>query len=188
MAAKKTRRKKASQKPTRRPARKVAKKKVSPRKRKVAKKKVAPKKRKVAKKRAAPKKRKAARKSPPKRKAATKTPARGTALKFQKAQAKKPAKPAKKPRPWAPKHFGLHQEVELPQLDETAPRDEVWEIFRTYDRDNSGAIDRGELARLLEALGQTPNEEELAVALDVVDSDHSGKISWTEFSAFWRAR
>ena len=75
-----------------------------------------------------------------------------------------------------------------PAADDQAPRDEVREIFRSYDYDGSGSIDAGELARLLEALGMAPSEEDLAVALDVVDANHSGKVSWSEFSAWWRAQ
>lgn len=72
--------------------------------------------------------------------------------------------------------------------EDRAPGDEAREIFRSYDYDGSGSIDAGELARLLEALGMAPTEEDLAVALEVVDANHSGKISWPEFSAWWRAQ
>lgn len=74
-----------------------------------------------------------------------------------------------------------------PDLDE-APRDEVLEIFRSYDRDGSGSIDRGELASLLEALGMAPSEEDVGIALEIVDRNRSGKVSWPEFSAWWRSR
>jgi Ca2+-binding EF-hand superfamily protein len=64
----------------------------------------------------------------------------------------------------------------------------VLELFRHYDRDGSGSMDAAELARLLEALGMSPSEEDLRVALDVVDRNRSGKISWSEFSAWWKGR
>ncbi len=66
--------------------------------------------------------------------------------------------------------------------------DETREIFAAYDRDGSGSIDRAEFSRLLEALGAAPSEDELAVALGVVDANRSGKISWAEFRAWWTAR
>jgi Ca2+-binding EF-hand superfamily protein len=72
--------------------------------------------------------------------------------------------------------------------EDRPPRDEVREIFRSYDRDGSGSIDAAELARLLEALGMAPTEEDLAVALEVVDANHGGNVSWPEFSAWWRAQ
>jgi hypothetical protein len=75
------------------------------------------------------------------------------------------------------------------ELRETPPRDEVREIFLTYDRDGSGTIDRSELARLLEALGAPPTDEmELTIGLDAIDLNRNQKISWEEFSTWWRAR
>jgi Ca2+-binding EF-hand superfamily protein len=81
----------------------------------------------------------------------------------------------------------MHQTVSHPELDDEA-HEEVFEIFKAYDRDGSGSIDRGEFARLLEALGQNPSELELSIALDVVDANHSGRISWDEFKAWWSNR
>ena len=80
----------------------------------------------------------------------------------------------------------LHARTGLTELSESQPRDEVWEIFRRYDVNGSGFIDRSELAHLCEALGMALGEDELLVAFDVVDANHSGKISWEEFSAWWR--
>lgn len=87
-------------------------------------------------------------------------------------------KPTKKPP--------MHGRVSNPELDEDG-HDETFEIFKSFDRDGSSSIDRGELARLLEALGQQIDEEELAVALDAIDSNRSGRISWQEFQAWWSA-
>jgi len=75
-----------------------------------------------------------------------------------------------------------------PELSDTPPRDEVREIFRTYDRDGSGSIDLGELARLLEALGTPANEGELEMAFDIIDTNANRKISWEEFNTWWRSR
>ena len=66
--------------------------------------------------------------------------------------------------------------------------DETFEVFKSFDRDGSGSIDRGEFARLLEALGQAIGEEELEIALDAVDSNRSGRISWAEFKSWWSDR
>lgn len=66
--------------------------------------------------------------------------------------------------------------------------DETFEVFKSFDRDGSGSIDRGEFARLLEALGQAIGEEELEIALDAVDSNRSGRISWAEFQSWWSDR
>jgi Ca2+-binding EF-hand superfamily protein len=75
-----------------------------------------------------------------------------------------------------------------PVDDFTSSGDELVDIFQRYDRDRTGFIERNEFARLLEALGQMPEEDELAVALDVVDSDRTGKVSFQEFKRWWTAR
>lgn len=104
----------------------------------------------------------------------------------KKAPVKKPApKPTKKKG--TPRNPPMHARVNHPELDDE-DHEEVFEIFKVYDRDGSGSIDRAEFTRLLEALGMTPGEEELSVALDVVDANHSGKISWDEFKAWWTNR
>jgi Ca2+-binding EF-hand superfamily protein len=80
------------------------------------------------------------------------------------------------------------KQLEL-QIDPPAhEHDETFEIFKSFDRDGSGSIDRGELSRLLEALGQQPTEDELVIALSVIDANDSGRISWDEFKAWWSNR
>ena len=81
----------------------------------------------------------------------------------------------------------MHTGVNHPELDDKEHGSEVFEIFRTYDRDHSGSINRGELAHLLEALGGGISEEELTIALGEIDANHSGKISWMEFKTWWVA-
>nr|WP_174256931.1 EF-hand domain-containing protein [Myxococcus xanthus] len=70
----------------------------------------------------------------------------------------------------------------------TSSGDEVLDIFQRYDRDRTGTIDRAEFARLLEALGQNISDDELEIAVDIVDTDRTGKISWNEFKAWWNSR
>ena len=133
--------------------------------------------------------------------ATKKTPAK-KAVKKKPVTKKKPAprkgaKPVSKPvsKKAAPKKAALkrnppmHASVTHPELaDDEEERDEVFEVFKSFDRDGSGSIDRGELARLLEALGQEIPEVELEIALEVIDVNHSGRISWDEFKAWWSAR
>lgn len=75
-----------------------------------------------------------------------------------------------------------------PVDDFTSSGDELVDIFQRYDRDRTGFIERNEFARLLEALGQDTEEEMLAVALDVVDSERTGKVSFQNFKRWWTAR
>lgn len=121
-----------------------------------------------------------------KKKAPKKTAAKKTAARKRAPANKKPT-PVTKKRKGSPRRPPMHTQVNHPELDDEE-HEEVFEIFRVYDRDGSGSIDRQEFARLLEALGSAPSEDELAVALDVVDANHSGKISWHEFKAWWTNR
>lgn len=152
----------ASKKKKKKPAAKKAKKTA-------AKKRAAPKKKKpAAKKRAAPKKR-----AVPTKKKAAAEPSMSDTL---KASA-----------------IDLSSEENLrsrhaPVDDLTSSGDELVDIFQRYDRDRTGYIERNEFARLLEALGQQPEEEELAVALDMVDSMRTGKVSFQDFKRWWTAR
>ncbi|MFY1825635.1 EF-hand domain-containing protein [Myxococcus fulvus] len=82
--------------------------------------------------------------------------------------------------PLAPEHAAVD---EL-----TSSGNELLDIFQRYDRNRTGAIERAEFARLLEALGQDVTDEELEIALDIVDADRTGKISWLGFKAWWRSR
>ena len=113
-----------------------------------------------------------------------KTPGKKIGVKKAKKIAPKQATPKKKVR-----QPPMHARVDHPELsDSETEHDETFEIFKSFDRDGSGSIDRMELARLLEALGQDLPEVELEVALEVIDSNHSGRISWDEFKAWWSAR
>ncbi len=127
----------------------------------------------------------------PKKPAPRKSPAKKPAKKAAKTPARKPAKkPARKPAPAkkpAARALPMHARVSHPELDDGG-YEEVFETFKAFDRDGSGSIDRGELARLLEALGQPIDEEELDIALDVIDANHSGRVSWSEFKAWWTDR
>lgn len=126
------------------------------------------------------------------RKKPTTKPAKKKPLvKKKAAAAKKPAarKPPAKRRAPRGRTPPMHRVVNHPELsDSEAEQDETFEVFKSFDRDGSGSIDRRELARLLEALGQALSEEELEIALGAVDANRSGRISWDEFKAWWSAR
>ncbi len=113
-----------------------------------------------------------------------KKPAKAPAVKKKKSTKAAAPKPSRQPRAMPP----MHHHLDHPELDDEPHGDEVFEIFKTYDSNDSGSIDRAEFARLCEALGMRITEEEQAVALDAVDSNHSGRISWSEFKAWWNDR
>eukprot|EP00949_MAST-11_sp_MAST-11-sp1_P001770 g1770.t1 len=58
---------------------------------------------------------------------------------------------------------------------------EFKEAFRLFDKDGGGSIDVDELKEAMEALGQSPDDEELQSMVDEVDEDGSGEIEFEEF-------
>jgi Ca2+-binding EF-hand superfamily protein len=59
----------------------------------------------------------------------------------------------------------------------------IWDIV---DGDSSGALDRAEVGKVFEAMGQNLNEKKLAKAFKAMDSDGGGEISFEELLAWWR--
>ena len=55
------------------------------------------------------------------------------------------------------------------------------EAFNTFDTDGSGSIDAQEMKLLLEAIGESPTEEELFRFMAEVDEDGEGEIEFSEF-------
>ncbi|MBU8894504.1 EF-hand domain-containing protein [Corallococcus sp. M34] len=83
-------------------------------------------------------------------------------------------------QPLAPEHAAVD---EL-----TSSGNELLDIFQRYDRQRTGHIEHSGFARLLEALGQNITDDELMIALDVVDPDRTGTISWMQFKTWWTSR
>ena len=57
----------------------------------------------------------------------------------------------------------------------------LWEAFKVFDADGSGAISAKELGEVMRSLGQSPNEIELRDMIKEVDVDLSGSIDFEEF-------
>ena len=55
------------------------------------------------------------------------------------------------------------------------------EAFKMFDADNSGSIDTEELKEAMQALGQSPTDEEVEDLVRQVDVDESGTIDFGEF-------
>lgn len=53
------------------------------------------------------------------------------------------------------------------------------------DSDNSGTLDSAELAALCKALGSSLDHNELVAALNTMDKDGNGSISYEEFYGWW---
>jgi len=67
------------------------------------------------------------------------------------------------------------------RIGERDPEKELRDAFAVFDTDNSGAIDRKELKRLMKKLGQNLSEAELDAMMDEVDINGDGEISFEEF-------
>lgn len=57
--------------------------------------------------------------------------------------------------------------------------------FKDADKDQSGALSASELAGLAVTLGSELDKHQLHVAIDMLDTDRNGTISFEEFSAWW---
>jgi Ca2+-binding EF-hand superfamily protein len=68
---------------------------------------------------------------------------------------------------------------------DTEREENVIPAFNKYDADNSGAIDKEELAALSKELGHELTEEELDTALKDLDLNGDGVIDLKEFSRWW---
>ena len=64
----------------------------------------------------------------------------------------------------------------------------LWEAFRVFDADASGAIASEELGQVMRSLGQSPNETELRDMIKEVDVDKSGSIDFEEFKMLMVSR
>lgn len=67
------------------------------------------------------------------------------------------------------------------------PEQELLDAFKVFDTDNSGAIDRKELKRLMKKLGQALTEAEIDAMMNEVDENGDGEISFEEFKALMQS-
>ena len=61
--------------------------------------------------------------------------------------------------------------------------EKLWEAFKVFDADSSGAISVEELGQVMRSLGQSPSNTELREMIKEVDVDLSGTIDFDEFKA-----
>lgn len=58
---------------------------------------------------------------------------------------------------------------------------ELWQLFESIDRDNSGALDKAELRAAFSRSGLTISSAKLDQFFDEVDTNHDGEISFEEW-------
>ena len=64
-------------------------------------------------------------------------------------------------------------------------KEELYDVFKMFDADGSGDIDKKELRSVFRSLGQTISDADLEALVSRVDSDGSGDIDIEEFLGLW---
>jgi len=62
---------------------------------------------------------------------------------------------------------------------------ELRALFDKYDKNGNGSIDWDEFGLLLDELVGDMALDEKSLAFHIVDTDHTGSISFDEFMAWW---
>jgi len=57
-------------------------------------------------------------------------------------------------------------------------------LFREFDKDGSGVIDRAELDQVFEELGKDFSDDELQRMIGLADQDASGTLNYEEFIGY----
>ena len=83
----------------------------------------------------------------------------------------------------------LSEFIEMMQRYENDPAamdDDIRLAFRAFDLDGNGQIDRDELKQVLEKLGESLTDEEIAEMIAEADTNGDGVISYEEFRAMMK--
>lgn len=85
---------------------------------------------------------------------------------------------------WWWKKAGKEYRAKLTKLKDEM--NDVKSLFDQFDDDGSGEIGEEELRALIQMLGVTMNDEELAATMAELDGDGSGEVDFQEFYKWWR--
>jgi len=64
----------------------------------------------------------------------------------------------------------------------------VRQVFNRYDKDDNGYLSPAELASACKEMGSGFTTSELVAIFDYIDADGGGKLSYTEFEAFFTGK
>lgn len=78
--------------------------------------------------------------------------------------------------------------VSMPNTLNEQELEKLWETFKVFDADGSGAISPEELKAIMQSLGQNPSDSQLQEMIQEVDLDFSGTIDFEEFKALMIAQ
>jgi Ca2+-binding EF-hand superfamily protein len=85
------------------------------------------------------------------------------------------------------KSSNLHsQKMITEMMDAYKSEEELQVLFRKYDKDSSGFLDKDELREVLYASNSAFTDEEVDVILSMLDSSGDGRITYEEFSLWWK--
>ena len=65
---------------------------------------------------------------------------------------------------------------------------ELREVYRHFDQDGNGQIDRVEFIDMLHTLDPEIPEDEADLGYTIIDTDGNGLIDFEEFVAWWKHR
>ena len=66
--------------------------------------------------------------------------------------------------------------------------DELAEVYYSFDEDNNGYLDCDEFCRMLDQFIEEITQEEKEDAFDLMDTNHDGWVSFSEFIEWWEKR
>jgi len=72
-------------------------------------------------------------------------------------------------------------EKDIRDILEQIEIDKSQEAFKAFDKDGSGTIDKDELKKVLEEMGQKPQDEEIIKMISEVDTQNKGVIDFNDF-------
>jgi len=85
------------------------------------------------------------------------------------------------------KSSNLHSHTMISEMmDAHKSEEELQALFRKYDRDCSGFLDKDELREVLYASNSAVTDGEVEAILSMLDSSGDGRITYEEFSLWWK--